>query len=87
MSPSLEQEEMVIAQGRGQRKAPISQFRFLESISPSLREHIHPQLDDQAKNAILKYYTEERLSSATDDRNMMNRDDNINDEKVNFSNC
>ena len=80
LSPSLEQEEMVIARGVDNKE--YLTIPFLRKYIAYAKRNIHPNLDDQASTKIWEYYRDARLSSATDDRNMMNRDDNINDEKV-----
>ena len=41
---------------------------FLRKYIAFAKRNIHPQLDDEAKNAILKYYTEERQSFGREDQ-------------------
>ncbi len=66
LGPSdLEEESFIVTTEKGEEH--LSQ-NFLRKYIAFAKRTVHPQLDDEAKNAILKYYTEERQSFGREDQ-------------------
>jgi replicative DNA helicase Mcm len=64
-SSDTEDESFIVKPENG-RKEHLSQG-FLRKYIAFAKRTVHPQLDQEAKNAILKYYTEERQSFGRED--------------------
>ena len=64
-STDIEEEMFLITSENGEEH--LSQ-NFLRKYIAFAKRTIHPQLNDEAKNAILKYYTEERQSFGREDQ-------------------
>jgi replicative DNA helicase Mcm len=60
------EDESFIVKPENGRKEHLSQD-FLRKYIAFAKRTVHPQLDQEAKNAILKYYTEERQSFGRED--------------------
>ena len=66
LGPSENEEGLHIVKPENGRQEHLSQD-FLRKYIAFAKRTIHPQLDQEAKNAILKYYTEERQSFGRED--------------------
>tara|TARA_Y100001978_G_scaffold154076_1_gene139454 strand:+ start:247 stop:2418 length:2172 start_codon:yes stop_codon:yes gene_type:complete len=66
LGPSDNNEEHHIVKPENGRAEHLSQD-FLRKYIAFAKRTVHPQLDQEAKNAILKYYTEERQSFGRED--------------------
>jgi len=64
-STDLEEESFLVTPENGEDH--LSQ-NFLRKYIAFAKRNIHPQLNDEAKNTILKYYTEERQSFGREDQ-------------------
>jgi replicative DNA helicase Mcm len=65
LGPSNPEESFLVTTEDG--KEHLTQ-EFLRKYIAFAKRTIHPQLDDESKNAILKYYTEERQSFGREDQ-------------------
>ena len=66
LSPSdLEEESFIVTSENGEEHLTQN---FLRKYIAFAKRTIHPQLDEESKNAILKYYTEERQSFGREDQ-------------------
>jgi replicative DNA helicase Mcm len=61
----LEEQSFLTTSGDGEEHLTQN---FLRKYIAFAKRTIHPQLNDEAKNAILKYYTEERQSFGREDQ-------------------
>lgn len=66
LSPSdLEEESFIVTSENGEEHLTQN---FLRKYIAFAKRTIHPQLDEESKNVILKYYTEERQSFGREDQ-------------------
>ena len=81
LGPSeLDEESFIITSENGNEH--LSQ-NFLRKYIAYAKRTVHPQLDEDAKNAILKYYTEERQSFGREDQSPSQfESDNDNDTVI-----
>ena len=73
LSPSDNEEGLHIVKPENGRAEYLSQD-FLRKYIAFAKRTVHPQLDQDAKNAILKYYTEERQSFGREDEGRSDHD-------------
>ena len=70
---SSDPEETSILVTPDNREEHLTQ-NFLRKYIAFAKRNVHPQLDEEAKNAILKYYTEERQSFGREDESPSNNE-------------